>query len=54
MRSTRCDCRRIEPLTEILDAGAIVEVSPVDGVHFAADQHRALGQRVAAFLQQVA
>lgn len=37
-----------------LDAGAIIEVSPVDGVHFAADQHRALGQRVAALLQQIA
>ncbi|WP_431226117.1 SGNH/GDSL hydrolase family protein [Burkholderia contaminans] len=37
-----------------LDAGAIIEVSPVDGVHFEADQHRALGQRVAALLQQIA
>ncbi|KVD34104.1 SGNH/GDSL hydrolase family protein [Burkholderia ubonensis] len=36
-----------------LDVGEIVEVSPVDGVHFSADHHRVLGRKLAAFLQQL-
>ena len=48
--------RRLAPLYEqvtarhgvaFLDAGAFVEVSPVDGVHFEDDQHRRLGEAVA-------
>ncbi len=31
-----------------LDAGGVITVSPVDGVHFAADQHRLFGTAVAA------
>ncbi len=31
-----------------LDAGAVIRVSPVDGVHFEADQHHLLGAAVAA------
>ncbi|MFB5148004.1 SGNH/GDSL hydrolase family protein [Burkholderia orbicola] len=35
-----------------LDVGQIIEVSPVDGVHFAADQHRVLGEKLAEILQR--
>lgn len=33
-----------------LDAGTVITVSPVDGIHFDADQHRRLGEAVAAKL----
>lgn len=32
---------------EFLDAGSVIEVSPVDGVHFEAEAHRRLGAAVA-------
>jgi len=40
--------------TLFLDVGKVIEVSPVDGVHFSADQHRVLGERLAEVLSQVA
>ena len=36
-----------------LDAGAVIASSPVDGVHFDADQHAALGRAVAAKLNSM-
>ena len=33
-----------------LDAGSIIRVSPIDGVHFEADQHHRLGAAVAAVI----
>lgn len=36
-----------------LDAGALIAVSPVDGVHFDADAHAALGQAVAAAIREM-
>nr|WP_232343307.1 GDSL-type esterase/lipase family protein [Burkholderia pseudomallei] len=36
-----------------LDVGEIVEVSPVDGVHFSADQHHVLGKKIAEALRFV-
>jgi lysophospholipase L1-like esterase len=32
---------------EFLDAGSVIEVSPMDGIHFEADAHRRLGASVA-------
>ncbi|QRM29072.1 SGNH/GDSL hydrolase family protein [Microvirga sp. VF16] len=32
---------------EFLDAGSVIEVSPVDGIHFGAEAHRRLGAAVA-------
>jgi lysophospholipase L1-like esterase len=36
-----------------LDAGEVVTVSGVDGVHFSEDNHRALGQAVAAHVKEM-
>ena len=33
-----------------LDAGSIIEVSPIDGIHFEPDQHRLLGDAVARMI----
>ena len=37
-----------------LDAGAVIRVSPVDGVHFEAEQHHALAQAVGAAIAAMA
>jgi len=36
------------------DAGTVAKVSPVDGVHFDADQHRVLGLAIAAEVKKLA
>lgn len=37
-----------------VDAGEIIQVSPVDGVHFEADQHRRLGEHLVGVVRGVA
>ncbi|RQS66514.1 hydrolase [Burkholderia sp. Bp8963] len=37
-----------------LDVGKVIELSPVDGVHFSADQHHVLGKKLAEVLLQIA
>jgi lysophospholipase L1-like esterase len=39
---------------EFLDAGTLIEVSPVDGIHYEASQHLILGQTIAAKVQGMA
>jgi lysophospholipase L1-like esterase len=36
-----------------LDAGQVIEVSPLDGIHYDADAHRTLGEAVAAKVQSL-
>jgi lysophospholipase L1-like esterase len=36
-----------------LDAGSVIRSSPVDGIHFDADEHRKLGRAVAAAVRQL-
>ncbi|KAG8148439.1 SGNH/GDSL hydrolase family protein [Burkholderia catarinensis] len=36
-----------------LDVGKIIEVSPVDGVHFSADEHHVLGKKLAEVLRRL-
>ncbi len=39
---------------DFLDAGTLVEVSPVDGIHYAEAAHRTLGETIAAKVQEMA
>ena len=48
----------IRPIAELsgshfLDAGEIIVMSDIDGIHFDADQHRILGEAVARKVQQI-
>ena len=39
---------------DFLDAGALVAVSPVDGIHYDENAHRALGEATAARVMEIA